>query len=152
MFWLSCWTFIYQGCFLRTLSNAQWWMLSYTGLNSPSCNLSSVHRCWSLMRVVGMLDSIPADRRQANTKTIHRPAHTVCSCTLEYESTLNRWTDFWWKSEKLMETQNRKNGHTHGNRTSCTVMVLSYTSVHQKAHLCVRAPWKFNLPAGQLPN
>lgn len=84
------------------------------------------------MRVVGVLDPIPADRRQENTKTVHRPTHTVCSYAPDYESTLNRWTDFWWKPEKLMETQNRKtrHTHTHGNRTSCTVTVLSYTSVH----------------------
>lgn len=113
MFWLSCWNLIYQGCFLGTMSNTQRWMLSYTCLNSPCCNLSSVHRCWSLMRVVGVLDPIPADRRQESTKTVHRPTHTVCSYTPDYESTLNRWTDFWWKPEKLMETQNRKTRHTH---------------------------------------
>lgn len=142
MFWLSCRTFIYQDCFLGTLSNTRWWTLSYTCLNSPCCNLSSVHR-WSLMRAVEMLDSIPADRRQANTETIHRPTHTVCSYTPDYESRLNRWTDFWWEPEKLMETQNGKNGHTHGNRTSCTVMVLSCTSMHQKAYLSVRGTWNF---------
>lgn len=41
-----------------------------------------------------MLDSIPADRRQANTETIRRPTHTVCSYTPDYESMLNRWADF----------------------------------------------------------
>lgn len=138
MFWLSCSTLKYQGCSLGTMSDTQRWMLSYTCLNSPCCNLSSVHHCWSLMRVVGVLDPIPADRRQENTKTVHRPTQTGCSYAPDYESTLNRWTDFWWKPEKLTETQNRKNRHTHRNGTSARWLhQLGYTSVHQKAYLCV---------------
>lgn len=30
-----------------------------------------------------------------------------------FESTLNRWTDFWWKPERLTGTRNGKNEHTH---------------------------------------
>lgn len=128
--------------FWGTMSNTQRWILSYTSLNSPCCNLSSVHRCWSLMRVVGVLDQIPADRRQENTKTGHRPTHTVCSYTPNYESTLNRWTDFWWKPEKLLQTQNGKNGHTHGNGAGCLatpVCIRQHTSVSQRG-----GPWRFN--------
>lgn len=66
------------------------------------------------MRLVGKLDPIPADRSQESTKTVHRPTHAVCSYTPDYESTRNRWTDFWWKPEKLMEGHSGKNGHTHG--------------------------------------
>lgn len=115
MFSLSRQTFVYQECFLGTLSNTPWWTLSYTRLNSPCCHLSSAHR-WSLMRAVEMLDSIPADRRQANAETIRRPTHThaVCSYTPDYESALNRWTDFRWEPEKPMGTQKWEEGaHTH---------------------------------------
>lgn len=142
MFSLSRRTFIHQECFLGTLSNTPWWTLSHTRLNSPCCHLSSAHRC-SLTRAVEMLDSIPADRRQANAETIRRPTHTHTPFVRTLLTMRAHSTDgqtFGGNQRSWWEPKNGKNGHTHGNRTSCTVMVLSCTSVHQKAYLSVAPP------------
>lgn len=153
MFWLSCSTLKYQGRSLGTMSDTQRWMLSYTCLNSPCCNLSSVHHCWSLMRVVGVLDPIPADRRQENTKTVHRPTQTGCSYapTMRVRSTdgqtFGRNQKSWRKPKTGRTGTHTETEPLHGDSTSLAtpVCIKKHTFVSHQG-----GPWKFNskyLPA-----